>query len=58
MFSAGPEGFEGGMTAAKYMRIVGTSKATATRDLAELAASGALAREQSGRNTRYRLTGV
>jgi len=58
MFSAGPEGFEGGMTAAKYMRIAGTSKATATRDLAELAASGALAREQSGRNTRYRLTGV
>ena len=58
MFAAGPEGFEGGMTAAKYMRIAGTSKATATRDLAELAACGALAREQSGRNTRYRLTGV
>ncbi|WP_421939931.1 DUF4172 domain-containing protein [Pedobacter sp.] len=36
MFEAGPGGFEGGMTAKKYMVIAKTSKATATRDLQEL----------------------
>lgn len=36
MFEAGPTGFEGGMTAKKYMGIAKTSKATATRDLQEL----------------------
>jgi Fic family protein len=33
MLEEGPDGFEGGMRAKKYMTITGASKATATRDL-------------------------
>ncbi len=36
MLEEGPDGFEGGMSAKKYMTITGASKATATRDLQEL----------------------
>src|SRR5690606_28414442 len=36
MFEAGVDGFQGGMTAKKYMAIAKTSKATATRDLQHL----------------------
>lgn len=36
MLEAGTQGFEGGMSAKKYMRIADTSKATATRDLQQL----------------------
>lgn len=32
MLEEGPDGFEGGMSAKKYMTITGASKATATRD--------------------------
>ena len=32
MVEEGPKGFEGGMSAKKYMSITGASKATATRD--------------------------
>jgi Fic family protein len=35
MLQEGPKGFEGGMTAKKYMRIIETSKAKATRDLSK-----------------------
>lgn len=42
MFDAGPNGFEAGMRAKKYMSIAKTSKATATRDLIELAKLNAL----------------
>jgi hypothetical protein len=38
---SGP-GFEGGMTAGKYVGITGCSKATATRDLTALVQMGAL----------------
>jgi Fic family protein len=55
MFMAGPGGFEGGMTATKYMRIARTSKATATRDLQELVAMRALVVQGQGRSTRYGL---
>jgi len=46
-------GFLGGMTTEKYAKITGTSKATATRDLADLAANGLLRVEGVGKATRY-----
>lgn len=55
MFEAGPDGFEGGMSAKKYQSITKTSKATATRDLQALASMGALKMTGSGRSTRYHL---
>ena len=55
MFEAGPEGFEGGMSAKKYMSIAKTSKATATRDLGDLVKMEALAVSGQGRSTRYQL---
>lgn len=56
MFLSGPAGFEGGMTATKYMRITNSSKATATRDLQELQRLGALTLEGKARGTRYELS--
>jgi Fic family protein len=56
MFEAGPEGFTGGMNARKYVALTGSSKATATRDLQELARLGALVAVGGGRSTRYELT--
>ena len=55
MMQAGSVGFEGGMSAKKYMTITGTSKATATRDLQELSALGALRQYGEGRSVRYEL---
>ncbi len=55
MLEAGPSGFEGGMNAKKYMSITKSSKATATRDLQQLTALGALQVIGKGRNTRYQL---
>ena len=46
-------GFLGGMTSDKYCKLTGTSKATATRDLADLAAKGLLRIEGVGKATRY-----
>jgi Fic family protein len=45
--------FLGGMTSDKYCKLTGTSKATATRDLTELAAKGLLRIEGVGKATRY-----
>jgi Fic family protein len=53
LLDAGPGGFEGGMTAEKYARLTGASKATATRDLRQLEESGVLAETGQGRGTRY-----
>jgi len=54
MFREGPEGFKGGMSAQKYTKITECSKATATRDLAELLKMGAFRKlEGGGRSTRY-----
>ena len=53
MLESGPEGFEGGMSAKKYMTITKASKATATRDLQDLAQKGALSLIGGGRSTRY-----
>lgn len=55
MFDAGPEGFEGGMNATKYISITKTSKATATRDLQHLAEIKAFIPEGGGRSIRYML---
>jgi len=56
MIDAGPEGFEGGMTAKKYISIAKTSKATATRDLQELVESGVLINSGGGRSIHYILS--
>jgi Fic family protein len=53
MLDAGKEGFEGGMTAKKYMSITKTTKATATRDLQELAEKNILTPQGEGRATHY-----
>lgn len=44
MFREGPEGFQGGLSADKYLRITGTTRPTATRDLQDLVMKGALTR--------------
>jgi Fic family protein len=56
MLDAGYKGFEGGMTAKKYMTIAKTSKATATRDLQHLSGIGALSVQGGGRSIHYELT--
>lgn len=54
MFRAGQEGFKGGMSAQKYMKITGCSKATATRDLTELLEMEAIKKlEGGGLSTNY-----
>ena len=55
MFEAGPSGFEGGMSAKKYMSIAKTSKATATRDLQQLSELQVFKVEGGGRGTNYSL---
>ena len=53
MLDRGPSGFEGGMNARKYISLTKASKATATRDLRDLAAKGVLTPEGEGRSRRY-----
>ena len=55
MLEEGPKGFEGGISAKKYMSITGASKATATRDLQDLAEQGVLVPSGGGRSTRYKV---
>lgn len=55
MLREGPEGFAGGLSAGKYATITGASPATATRDLAELVAKGALIRAGELKQTRYQI---
>ena len=55
MLREGPEGFKGGLSAGNYIRITGTSPATATRDLADMVAKGALSRVGERRYVRYHL---
>jgi Fic family protein len=56
MLDEGSKGFEGGMSAKKYIAITRTSKATATRDLHYLSEIGALIQKGGGRSTRYHLS--
>jgi len=53
MFREGPDGFKGGMSAEKYIAITGASRATATRDLADLVHNNALNRTGERKHTRY-----
>jgi Fic family protein len=55
MTREGPNGFRGGLSAENYLRITGTSRATATRDLQDLVEIGALMRSGVLKGTRYRL---
>lgn len=55
MLEAGPKGFEGGMSAKKYMSVAKTSKATATRDLQALVEIGVFEASGGGRSIRYEL---
>ena len=50
-----PQGFEGGLSASKYIGITGAPPATATRDLSDLVAKGALVRAGERRHARYDL---
>lgn len=53
MFAEGLGGFKGGLSAENYISITKTSKATATRDLADLVQKGALVKTGELRHTRY-----
>ena len=55
VFAEGIDGFRGGLSSANYRSITRTSPATATRDLTDLVAKGALIKTGTGKNTRYRL---
>jgi len=55
LFEAGPEGFTGGLSARKFMNLTGAPHATATRDLANLVAKGALTKTGQLKGTRYSL---
>ena len=55
MFQEGPKGFTGGLSAEKYIRLTGASRATATRDLQDLVDKAALTRTGQLKGTRYHL---
>jgi Fic family protein len=55
MFREGIDGFKGGLSAENYISVTGASRATATRDLQDLVAKGALTRTGERRHTRYHL---
>jgi Fic family protein len=56
MFREGIDGFKGGLSADNYISITRASRATATRDLQDLVAKGALVRTGELRHTRYQLS--
>jgi Fic family protein len=53
LFKEGIDGFKGGLSADNYIKLVDTSRATATRDLQDLVEKGALTRTGELRYTRY-----
>ena len=53
LFESGQEGFAGGLSAQNYIAITGAAEATATRDLRDLVAKGALRRTGERKSTRY-----
>ncbi|EJN06260.1 Fic family protein [Phyllobacterium sp. YR531] len=55
VFREGIGGFKGGLSAENYISIAKTSRATATRDLQDLVAKGALSKTGERRHTRYHL---
>ncbi len=55
LFKDGADGVARGLSAAKYQRMTGVSKPTATRDLAEMMHCGALVLTGAGRAAHYQL---
>lgn len=55
MMREGPTGFKGGLSAEKYIRITGASRATTSRDLHDLVVMKALIRTGTLKGTRYQL---
>ena len=55
LLEAGEDGFEGGLTAKKYQGMSKGSRATVTRDLADLVEKGVLSMEGERRTTKYKL---
>ncbi len=55
IFREGPKGFAGGLSAKNYMAITKAPKATATRDLTDLAKKGILVKTGKLKSTRYEL---
>lgn len=53
LLDLGPGGFEGGMNTRKYAALASTSRATASRELTELADLKVLAQTGAGRSVRY-----
>lgn len=53
MFREGIDGFKGGLSAENYISVTAAARATATRDLQDLVAKGALTRTGERRYTRY-----
>ena len=53
IFREGPDGFKGGLSADNYISITKTSRATATRDLADLVAKNVLRKTGEFKGTRY-----
>jgi Fic family protein len=55
LYDAGPGGFDGGMSTAKYSHLCRVSRATAYRELSRLCDLGVLSQSGVGRGTRYAL---
>ena len=55
MFCEGVDGLRGGLSAEKYIRIKGASRATTTKDLQDPLEKGALTKTGELRHTRYYL---
>lgn len=53
MFAEGPGGFQGGLSAEKYIAITKTTRSTASRDLIDLVRKGAFVKTGKLRHTRY-----
>jgi len=53
MFDMGIEGFKGGLSADKYMKVTSAIRRTASRDLSKLVLLGALTKTGENKGTRY-----
>lgn len=55
LFDAQPDGFVGGLSSEKYVKLTGVSPATADCELTQLSERGLLEKTGQGRGTRYQL---